>query len=48
MILGLLVRYGTERYPQGTADGIDAFGRLAGGQPNELVVIDNALPAGDN
>lgn len=48
MILGLLVRYGTERYPQGTADGIDAFGRLAGGQPNELVVIDNALPAGDH
>ena len=48
MILGLLVRYGTDRYPQGTTDAIDAFRRLAGGRPSELVVIDNALPAGDH
>ena len=45
MILGLLVRYGTDRYPTGTADGIAAFRRLAAGRESELVVIDNALSA---
>ena len=46
MILGLLVRYGTQRYPRGTEDGIAAFRAFAGDRPQELVVIDNAVPPG--
>jgi hypothetical protein len=43
VILGLLVRYGTERYPRGTDDGIAAFRAFAGPRPQELVVVDNAV-----
>ena len=43
MILGLLVRYGTKRYPQGTEDGIRAFRAFAGRREHELVVLDNAI-----
>jgi hypothetical protein len=43
VILGLLVRYGTARYPRGTEDGIAAFRAFAGVRPHRLVVVDNAI-----
>lgn len=43
MILALVLRFGTARYPRGTAQGIEAVRAFAGSRPTEIVVIDNAL-----
>lgn len=46
MIVGLVVRYGQDRYPAGTADAIAAIRRFAGSREHEIVVIDNSWAAG--